>query len=118
MDALTSASTVQASAGNRNMDMSIHHAENAAPGRQFADILVIDDMENVAKKLRGMLPPHITQMSGPADAPHSGNLDALAIAFQQNRVAAIRVTDSTVLRDLIARRKLQVTGTSYADLLR
>ena len=32
MDALTSAATVQASAGNRNMDMSIHQAENAAPG--------------------------------------------------------------------------------------
>ena len=38
------------------MDMSIHQAETGT-GRQFADILVIDDMENVAKKLRGMLPP-------------------------------------------------------------
>jgi two-component system cell cycle response regulator len=63
MDALSSAQTVQASAGVRKTEMSINN-ESATPGRQFADILVIDDMDNVAKKLRGMLPPHITQMSG------------------------------------------------------
>lgn len=28
--------------------------------RQFVDILVVDDMENVAKKLRTMIPPHIS----------------------------------------------------------
>lgn len=28
--------------------------------RQFIDVLVVDDMENVHKKLRQMLPPHIT----------------------------------------------------------
>jgi len=28
--------------------------------RQFIDVLVIDDMENVAKKLKSMLPPHVT----------------------------------------------------------
>jgi len=32
--------------------------ENA--GKQFVDILVVDDMENVHKKLRGMLPEHVT----------------------------------------------------------
>jgi DNA-binding response OmpR family regulator len=63
MDALSSAQTVQQSAGTRKTDMSIN-SESASQGRQFADILVIDDMDNVAKKLRGMLPPHITQMSG------------------------------------------------------
>jgi two-component system cell cycle response regulator len=41
-----------------------HDQPTVPVGRQFADILVIDDMENVAKKLRGMLPPHISQMSG------------------------------------------------------
>jgi two-component system cell cycle response regulator len=63
MDALSSAPMVQAAAGARKTEMSINN-ESASPGRQFADILVIDDMDNVAKKLRGMLPPHITQMSG------------------------------------------------------
>src|SRR5512140_3276990 len=28
--------------------------------RQFVDVMVIDDMENVHKRLRGMLPPHLT----------------------------------------------------------
>jgi two-component system cell cycle response regulator len=28
--------------------------------KQFIDILVVDDMENVQKKLRGLLPPHVT----------------------------------------------------------
>lgn len=32
----------------------------AAGSRQFVDILVIDDMENVHKKLRGMLPAHVS----------------------------------------------------------
>jgi two-component system cell cycle response regulator len=63
MDALSSAQTVQQSAGTRKTEMSINN-DSPAPGRQFADILVIDDMDNVAKKLRGMLPAHITQMSG------------------------------------------------------
>jgi hypothetical protein len=53
-----------------------------------------------------------------ADAPRTGDLDALVIVFKHNRVAALRLTDSAVLRDLIARQKLKVTGPSYADLLR
>jgi DNA-binding response OmpR family regulator len=40
-------------------------AEGAAPtqGRQFVDVLVIDDMENVAKKLRSFLPQHLSMQS-------------------------------------------------------
>jgi two-component system, cell cycle response regulator len=60
MDTLSSVQTMNAAASR--------HGASDQPtvpvGRQFADILVIDDMENVAKKLRGMLPPHISQMSG------------------------------------------------------
>jgi two-component system, cell cycle response regulator len=33
---------------------------NAGPSGRFVDVLVIDDMENVHKKLRSMLPPHIS----------------------------------------------------------
>jgi DNA-binding response OmpR family regulator len=32
----------------------------AAPARQFIDVLVVDDMENVHKKLRSMLPQHLS----------------------------------------------------------
>jgi two-component system cell cycle response regulator len=39
-------------------------APAAAPedggGRQFVDILLVDDMENVAKKFRAAIPPHLT----------------------------------------------------------
>lgn len=40
-------------------------APSAAPaagpgGGRFCDVLVVDDMENVHKKLRSMLPPHVT----------------------------------------------------------
>src|SRR5262249_4051824 len=36
--------------------------EVAAPtsGKQFIDVLVVDDMENVQKKLRSFLPPHLS----------------------------------------------------------
>src|SRR6185436_14737619 len=32
-------------------------------GRQFVDILLVDDMENVAKKFRAAIPPHLTMHS-------------------------------------------------------
>ena len=36
-------------------------APSAAPaGGRFCDVLVVDDMENVHKKLRSMLPPHVS----------------------------------------------------------
>lgn len=34
--------------------------DSATTGRQFVDLMVIDDMENVAKKLRGMIPQHMS----------------------------------------------------------
>lgn len=34
--------------------------EEATGAKQFVDILVVDDMENVAKKLRSMIPAHVT----------------------------------------------------------
>ena len=36
--------------------------DSASPsgGKQFIDVLLVDDMENVQKKLRQMLPPHVT----------------------------------------------------------
>ena len=37
--------------------------EAPTPGRQFADVLVIDDMENVAKKLRTMMPQHLSMLT-------------------------------------------------------
>jgi DNA-binding response OmpR family regulator len=36
------------------------HNDASSGARQFIDVLVIDDMENVQKKLRGMIPQHIT----------------------------------------------------------
>ena len=35
-------------------------AARESTGKQFVDILVVDDMENVHKKLRGMLPEHLS----------------------------------------------------------
>ena len=52
------------------------------------------------------------------DDPRARGLDALVVVFRENRVAAIRLTDSAALRNLIAQQKLKVTGPSYADLLR
>lgn len=52
------------------------------------------------------------------DEPRTAGFDAAVIAFERDRVVAIRLTDSSVLRDFIAREKLKVTGPSYADLLR
>lgn len=34
--------------------------EDGSPARQFVDILLVDDMENVAKKFRAALPAHLT----------------------------------------------------------
>jgi two-component system cell cycle response regulator len=35
-------------------------SEDGAPSRQFVDILLVDDMENVSKKFRAALPAHLT----------------------------------------------------------
>ena len=41
-------------------------AQEAAPApgtRQFIDVMLVDDMENVSRKLRALLPPHMTMHS-------------------------------------------------------
>lgn len=62
-----------------------------APGnatRQFIDILVVDDMENVHKKLRGLLPAHVS-MNGCVSAR-----DALQMC--QERVYRVVVVDLVI----------------------
>ena len=56
--------------------------------RQFTDILVVDDMENVHKKLRGLLPTHVS-MSGCVSAR-----DALQMC--QERVYRVVVVDLVI----------------------
>jgi len=52
------------------------------------------------------------------DDPRTKGLDALVVLFKQDRVVAMRLTDSAALRKLIDQQALKVTGPSYADLLR
>ena len=40
-----------------------HPAPAAAAPSRFVDVLVVDDMDNVAKKLRALLPPHLSMAS-------------------------------------------------------
>jgi two-component system cell cycle response regulator len=66
-------------------------AQSATPGngtRQFIDILVVDDMENVHKKLRGLLPNHVS-MNGSVSAR-----DALQLC--QERVYRVVVVDLVI----------------------
>ncbi len=39
------------------------HAGSSEGARLFVDVMVVDDMENVGRKLRTMLPPHMTMAS-------------------------------------------------------
>jgi two-component system, cell cycle response regulator len=48
------------SAANSAAAASMPVARMDATGKQFIDILVIDDMENVHKKLKTLVPPHVT----------------------------------------------------------
>jgi len=52
------------------------------------------------------------------ESSNAKNYDTLVIVFKQDRVVAMKLTDGNVLRDLMARRNLKVTGPAYADLLR
>ncbi|MBL8911026.1 MAG: response regulator [Archangium sp.] len=38
-------------------------ATASSEGKQFIDVMVIDDMENVGKRVRSLLPPHVTMHS-------------------------------------------------------
>ena len=65
---------------------------SAAPGsgtsRQFIDVLVVDDMENVHKKLRSVLPPHVS-MNGCVSARE-------ALQMCQERVYRLVVIDLVI----------------------
>lgn len=41
-------------------------SESGQAGRQFVDVLVVDDMENVAKKLRSMVPERVSMNHAPS----------------------------------------------------
>jgi two-component system cell cycle response regulator len=59
MQALNSKPMVTSAPEPRN------ESPESSGARQFADVLVVDDMENVPKKLRTMLPAHVTMLSAP-----------------------------------------------------
>ena len=67
-------------------------AAGAAPARdgakQFVDVMVIDDMENVHKRLRGMLPGHLT-MNGFASAQS-------ALASAREKVYRVVIVDTDI----------------------
>jgi two-component system, cell cycle response regulator len=63
-------------------------APREASAKQFVDIMVVDDMENVHKRLRGMLPQHIT-MTGFTSAQS-------ALASARERVYRVIVVDTEI----------------------
>jgi len=69
-------------------------AANAAPSaregaaRQFVDVMVVDDMENVHKRLRGMLPTHLTMNA------YTSAQSALAAA--RERVYRVIIVDTEI----------------------
>jgi two-component system cell cycle response regulator len=68
---------------------SAHAADIPSPGsRQFIDVLVIDDMENVHKKLRTLLPAHIS-LNGCTSARE-------ALQFCKDRVYRVIVVDLVI----------------------
>ncbi len=60
----------------------------AAGGKQFVDILCIDDMENVAKRLRTMIPEHVTL--------NTATSAAAALAICRERVFRIIMVDNDI----------------------
>ncbi|HUK66238.1 MAG TPA: response regulator [Anaeromyxobacteraceae bacterium] len=59
-----------------------------AGARQFVDVMVVDDMENVHKRLRGMLPNHLT-MSGFTSAQS-------ALASAREKVYRVAIIDTEI----------------------
>jgi two-component system cell cycle response regulator len=62
--------------------------ETATQGKQFIDVCVIDDMENVQKKLRGFLPNHLS-LNGCTSA-HS------ALSMARERVYRVVLVDTEI----------------------
>ncbi len=56
--------------------------------KQFIDVMVVDDMENVHKRLRGMLPPHVT-MNGLTSAQS-------ALASSREKVYRVILVDTEI----------------------
>jgi DNA-binding NtrC family response regulator len=79
------ASIVQAPAG---ADAKAAGAGVGAGGKQFVDILCIDDMENVAKRLRTMVPEHVTL--------NNATSAAAALAVCRERVFRIIMVDNDI----------------------
>jgi DNA-binding response OmpR family regulator/anti-anti-sigma regulatory factor len=81
-----------ASAGPVGANASVAAPAQAQTGsgatRQFVDILVVDDMENVHKKLRGLLPTHVS-MNGCVSARE-------ALQMCQERVYRVVVVDLVI----------------------
>ncbi len=63
-------------------------ASREASAKQFVDVMVVDDMENVHKRLRGMLPNHLT-MNGFTSAQS-------ALASARERVYRVLLIDTDI----------------------
>jgi two-component system, cell cycle response regulator len=83
--------------------------------KQYADVLVVDDMENVHKKLRQMLPPHVS-MNAVLSAQH-------ALTMCRDRVYRVVLVDTEMTeidtRSLVTQlRALQPTATLLGMMLK
>jgi two-component system, cell cycle response regulator len=76
-----------ATANPKSVDVSTPR-ETATQGKQFIDVCVIDDMENVQKKLRGFLPAHLS-LNGCTSA-HS------ALSMARERVYRVVLIDTEI----------------------
>jgi two-component system cell cycle response regulator len=65
-----------------------HAASREASAKQFVDVMVVDDMENVHKRLRGMLPNHLT-MNGFTSAQS-------ALASAREKVYRVVLVDTDI----------------------
>lgn len=78
----------RSSASPVNEDVSPVKASAPAAVRQFTDVLLVDDMDNVHKKLRQLLPPHVS-MTGCVSARE-------AIQHCQERVYRVILIDMVI----------------------
>ena len=88
LDGSGGASAAGAVAANPSVAAPAGGGGGGGASRQFTDILVVDDMENVHKKLRGLLPPHVS-MNGCVSARE-------ALQMCQERVYRVVVVDLVI----------------------
>jgi DNA-binding response OmpR family regulator len=111
----SAAAPVAAAAAATAAPVAAEAREPGGAGRQFVDVLVIDDMENVQKKLRSMLPQHIS-LNGCVSAQ-------AAVSLCRERVYRVVLLD-TVIPDVNSvalmnqLRALQSHATFVALMLR